>query len=146
MRAGVVKVTYILDVFTTGIIRLSRKFIKIIFPTHRNSEVGFFFSIYSSVEPGRVVFEQKLRKINAHQDQKHLSNKQPICEIWMSVKPFQVSVFNLIKITTAFAAVPAADWMRPTNKHAEVPLDSNFFRLWLTGRSAPQKTTKIPFK
>ena len=59
----------------------------------------------------------------------------------MSVKPFKVSVFNLIKITTASAA-PAADRMRPTKKHAKTPLDSDVFRLWLTGRSETAKDSQ----
>ena len=54
----------------------------------------------------------------------------------MSVKPFKVSV---LKLTAASAAAPAADRMRPTKKHAKVLLDSDVFRLWLTGRPATAK-------
>ena len=49
------------------------KISKSIFFTSGRWKLGFFFFIFSSDGPGRVVFEQNLRKINAHQDQKHLT-------------------------------------------------------------------------
>ena len=42
------------------------------------------------------------------------------------------------------AAAPAADRMRPTEKHAKIPLDSDDFRPRPTGRSATAKNDKIP--
>ena len=81
-------------VLTTRIMRFSCKFLKIIFSTKHHRKLGFSSSF--TRWPGRVVFEQKLRKINAHQDQKHLSNKQPICKIqmWSDITFQSFTLFN----------------------------------------------------
>ena len=72
------------------------KFSKSIFSTNHHGKLSFFFFIFSSVGPGRVVFEQKLRKINAHQDQKRLTYCRYAKFKCGRIKPFKVPLFNLI--------------------------------------------------
>ena len=82
------------------------------FFTIRCWEIGFFFFfIFLSVGPGREggrgLFWAKLEKVNAHQDQTHLSSSRYAILKCGRIKPFEVSLLNLI-----FRETNAPSWIR----------------------------------